>query len=141
MSPKGRCCTRWHETPAEIAPGCCIVESFDQLPADEPFPGVLRRRLDAAAATMTSYAFQPGARFPVHRHDEEQITLVDEGSVVLRLRDRAQELGRGAWVVIAGGVDHGITAGADGARITAIVVPRRGDGTAFEIVEDQGVDA
>jgi quercetin dioxygenase-like cupin family protein len=126
--------------PPQEAPGCIVVEDFEQLPVDEPFAGVSRRRIDAAGATVTSYAFESGARFPVHRHDEEQITFVDEGSVVLRVRDRTQQLERGACVVIAGGVDHGITAGPDGARITAIVVPRRGDGAAFEIVEDQGVD-
>jgi quercetin dioxygenase-like cupin family protein len=118
-------------------PGCSIVASFEHLPADEPFPGVMRRRLDATGATLTSYRFQPRARFPVHRHAEEQLTLVDEGEVILRVQDRTRQLSRGAWAVIPGGVEHGITAGPDGARITAIVVPRRATGDAYEVVDGQ----
>jgi quercetin dioxygenase-like cupin family protein len=122
----------------EAVHGCSIVASFEDLPVDEPFPGVTRRRLDATGATLTSYRFEPGASFPVHRHPEEQLTLIDEGEVMLRVQDRTRQLSRGAWAVIPGGVEHGITAGPGGARITAIVVPRRATADAYEVVDGQG---
>ena len=55
--------------------------SFADVAADEPYPGVSRRTVDAAAATVNRYDFEPGATFPRHRHTQEQITLVLEGSV------------------------------------------------------------
>jgi quercetin dioxygenase-like cupin family protein len=99
--------------------------SFDALPMEEPFPGVRRRTFSSEQATVAEYVFDPGARFPLHRHDQEQITLVRAGDVELVADGRRQRLAAGAWSVIAGGVEHGITAGRGGARFVAVLVPRR----------------
>jgi quercetin dioxygenase-like cupin family protein len=109
--------------------------TLEQLPLDEPFPGVRRRTIDAAGATVTSYAFAPGARFPLHRHPQEQVTLVHEGSVRMRLDDAEEELDAGSWSLIPGDVPHGITAGEQGARLTAVVVPRRAEAGAYEVLD------
>jgi quercetin dioxygenase-like cupin family protein len=98
---------------------------IDELQADAPYPGVLRRAFDAQGATVTAYEFQPGASFPVHRHEQEQITLIDQGAVRMRIGEQELELAAGAWSVVPPGIAHGITAGDAGARITAIIVPRR----------------
>jgi quercetin dioxygenase-like cupin family protein len=99
--------------------------SFDALPIEEPFPGVCRRTFSSEQATVAEYVFDPGARFPLHRHDQEQITLIREGDVELVADGRRQRLTTGAWSVIAGGVEHGIIAGRRGARFLAVLVPRR----------------
>jgi quercetin dioxygenase-like cupin family protein len=112
--------------------------NFDALGVETPFPGVHRRTFSSQQATIAEYTFDAGARFPRHHHPQEQITLIRDGDVELVAGDRVERLGAGAWSVLAGGVEHGITAGADGARITAIVVPRRGDGTPFELVDGRG---
>jgi quercetin dioxygenase-like cupin family protein len=104
-----------------------------ELPAEEPYPGVVRRTFDTAGATVTSYEFSPGATFPLHRHPQEQITLVDEGSVNMTVGDVERQLERGDWSVVPGDIEHGISAGSSGARITAIVVPRREAG-AYEVL-------
>lgn len=109
--------------------------TLEQLPLDEPFPGVHRRTLDAAGATVTTYAFAPGARFPLHRHAQEQVTLVHEGSVRMRLGDSEEELDGGSWSVIPSGVPHGITAGEEGARVTTVVAPRRAAVGAYEVLD------
>jgi quercetin dioxygenase-like cupin family protein len=111
-----------------------VVGSYATLPAEEPYPGLVRRAFDAQGATVTSYTFAPGASFPLHRHVQEQITIVDAGTLTLTIGERVEEQGAGDWSVIAGGIEHGITAGPGGARITAIVVPRRSDATAIEVV-------
>lgn len=118
-----------------------VLDQFGDLPADEPFPGVTRRRLDAVGATVTRYAFAPGAAFPTHRHEQEQITFVDEGSVTLRVAGRERRLRPGACAVIPGGVDHGITAGAEGGSITAVIVPRRGAGDRYDLVDHERAPA
>ena len=47
-----------------------------ELPASEPFAGLTRRTIDATKATVNEYAFRPGASFPIHKHPEEQVTLL-----------------------------------------------------------------
>jgi len=109
--------------------------SFDALGADEPYPGLERRVFDADGATVTEYRFAPGARFPLHRHPQEQITLVSDGDVEMTVAGEVLRLSAGAWSVVAPEIEHGITAGRSGARIVAIVVPRRRAPGAYTVVE------
>ena len=107
---------------AEVPSGAVV---FSGLPCDEPFPGVRRQSLSTVGATITRYGFEPGARFPRHSHEQEQFTLVEEGTVEMTIGGETLNLDKGAWSVVAGEVPHGIVAGDAGARIVAIVVPRR----------------
>lgn len=111
---------------------------FDGLAAEEPFPGVQRRSFDSDGATVTQYRFDPRARFPLHRHPQEQITIVQRGDIRLTVGDEVHEQSAGAWSVIAGDIEHGIEAGAGGAEFIAVVVPRRGSSDAYTLVEDGG---
>ena len=108
---------------------------FDDLDAAEPYPGVVRRSFDSAKATVYRYEFTPGASFPIHRHAAEQITVIEAGEVEMTVDGEARRLRAGDWSVVAGDVEHGITAGTDGARILAIVVPRRESADAYTVVE------
>ena len=110
------------------------IGSYGGIEPDEPYPGVQRRAFDAQSATVTRYEFAPSATFPLHRHPQEQVTIVDSGMVTMRIGDAECALDAGAYSVVRGGVAHGITAGPDGAQITAIVVPRRERPGAYEVV-------
>jgi quercetin dioxygenase-like cupin family protein len=99
--------------------------SFDALAETAPYDGLRRRTFDSEGATVTEYRFEPGARFPLHTHPEEQITLVTDGEVELTAAGKTSKLAAGDWAVTAGGVEHGIRAGERGARVLAIIVPRR----------------
>jgi quercetin dioxygenase-like cupin family protein len=99
--------------------------SFEALPVQTPFPGVRRRTFSSKQATVAEYSFDAGARFPLHRHTPEQTTLVLEGDVELVADGQAQMLAAGAWSVLPGGIEHGITAGPHGARVLVVLVPRR----------------
>lgn len=109
------------------------VGTFADAPEEEPFPGVLRRRFDADGATVTEYRFEPGATFPVHRHAQEQITMVAEGTLSMTIEGKASELGPGGWSVVGPEIDHGITAGPEGTRFLAVVTPRRGAADEYEV--------
>lgn len=109
--------------------------SFSELSPEEPYPGLERRTFDALGATVNEYRFRPGARFPVHSHPQEQITLIEEGEVELTVRDEVKVLSAGDWSVVDGGVPHGIRAGEAGARIVAIVVPRRSGADSYTVLE------
>jgi len=115
-----------------------VIGSFDALPSDEPYPGLRRRAFDSAGATVTEYRFDPGARFPLHKHPQEQITLIAEGEVEMTIEGSVSRLGAGAWSVVAPDAEHGITAGSEGARILAIVIPRRSGPDAITVVEGAG---
>ena len=99
--------------------------SFEGLPDEEPFPGVRRRTFSSRGATVSRYLFEPGASFPLHSHPQEQITLIEEGSIEITVAGESTPLEGGSWSVVSPDVEHGITAGPDGARIVALVVPRR----------------
>jgi quercetin dioxygenase-like cupin family protein len=106
---------------------------FEQLEAESPFPGIVRRALTTAEATVTEYRFQPGATFPNHHHPQEQTALILDGEVHLTAAGETQTLAAGAWSVVAGGVPHGITSGDAGARFLVVLVPPREPGAAYTL--------
>ncbi len=110
--------------------------SFDALPVEEPYDGLRRRTFDSAGATVNEYTFEPGARFPLHRHPQEQITLVQDGEIELTVAGETSILAAGDWSVVAADVEHGIRAREGGARVVAIIVPRRSSPTAYTVVEE-----
>ena len=93
-----------------------------------PYPGIRRRMFDGVQTTVAEYTFEPGATFPLHRHPQEQIVVVRHGELRLTVAGEERVLAAGQWSLIAGDVDHGITAAAQGAEFLAILAPRRGPG-------------
>lgn len=114
--------------------GLVEIGSFDALEPEHPFPGVERRYFHSERATVSRYEFQPGASFPLHRHPEEQLTFVERGEVAFTIDGVEHRLGPGAWSVVGGEIEHGITAGPEGAAILAIVSPRRASSDAYTVV-------
>jgi quercetin dioxygenase-like cupin family protein len=108
--------------------------SFQACPADEPYPGIIRRAFDSDRATMTRYEFAPGARFPQHHHPQEQVLIVEEGVVEFTVGGSTMRLGPGDWAVVAPEDEHGLQAGEEGARFLAIIVPRRESAAAYTVV-------
>lgn len=98
---------------------------FDAIDCEEPYPGILRQSFSTERATVSRYTFSPRASFPLHRHPQEQITLVEQGSVEMTIEGKPTTMGAGAFSVVPGNVEHGITAGDSGARIVAVVMPQR----------------
>lgn len=103
-------------------------------PLEHPFAGIARRTTHTAQATVTAYAFDPGAGFPIHTHPEEQITVVLAGQVEFEVEGERHVLGPGETYAVAGELEHGLRAGPEGARFLAVVVPRRASSDAYEIL-------
>ncbi len=111
------------------------IGTVDALPTATPYPGITRRELHGDGASLYWYAFEPGASFPLHRHHQEQITLVEEGTITMSVGpDGTRELAAGDWAIAAGGLEHGITGGAEGARIMIVLTPRRAAGETVEVL-------
>ncbi|MSO42020.1 MAG: cupin domain-containing protein [Solirubrobacterales bacterium] len=111
--------------------------SFEELPSEEAYPGVNRRSFSTQEATVSSYSFEPGASFPLHSHPQEQITLVTEGSVEMVVDGQVSSLDEGCWSVVSGGVEHGITAGPEGAAIVGMIVPRRENSDDYQLAGEE----
>jgi quercetin dioxygenase-like cupin family protein len=107
--------------------------TFDELPSEQPFAGITRRSLTTSQMTIASYAFEPGASFPLHSHSQEQWTLVQRGSIEMTIAGEATPMEAGDWSLVDPGVQHGITAGDEGARILAIVSPPRASSGEYEL--------
>lgn len=107
--------------------------SFEQLPSQEPFRGVSRRSFDSLGSTVNRYSFAPGASFPLHSHKSEQVTLITEGSVEMMVEGEVTNLAKGDWSIVPGGLEHGITAGPEGAAVIAVVTPRRQRADDYEL--------
>jgi quercetin dioxygenase-like cupin family protein len=114
-----------------------IAGCFDDLPVDEPWPGVRRCAFDTQHATITRYEFEPGAEFPLHSHPQEQITLIQDGGVEFSVGGEVKPLRPGDWSVVPPNVPHGLRAGDGGARFLAIVVPKRDSPHAYTVVESE----
>jgi quercetin dioxygenase-like cupin family protein len=84
------------------------------------------RTFESDCATINRYAFAPGATFPGHFHAQEQVTLVEAGEVAFTTPAGETTLRSGDWQIVAPGVPHRVTAGPEGASVTAVLVPRRG---------------
>lgn len=108
---------------------------FTALTTEEPYPGISRQSFNTEKTTVTRYSFAPGAAFPLHRHPQEQITLIESGDVKWIAGGREGELSAGAYFVVPPDLEHSIQAGADGATILAIVVPGRESADAYETVK------
>jgi quercetin dioxygenase-like cupin family protein len=108
--------------------------AFGDIAAEEPYAGVLRRSISSAHSTVTSYEFGPNGSFPIHRHPSEQITLVQAGDLEFTVDGVPVRMGPGDWSIVEPGVEHGLVAGPEGARIVAIVSPRRQGSTDYEVV-------
>jgi quercetin dioxygenase-like cupin family protein len=126
------------EQAGSAAPSTPAVRGAGPEPAlEHPFPGVTRRTNQSERATVSAYAFEPGAEFPIHTHPEEQITVVLAGTVEFEVEGERHALGPGETYVVAGNLEHGLRAGPEGARFLAVVVPRRSGSDAYEIKGEQ----
>lgn len=121
-------------TPTERPGGqLAVTGGVSAAPQDEPFPGITRTTYQTAEATVASYTFAPGAQFPPHHHREEQITVICDGEVEFVVSGQTHRLGAGETFVVAPHLEHGLRAGAAGARFLAVVVPRRARPDAYTI--------
>lgn len=97
------------------------------VPARRPYAGIVQRRMDTRHATVVRYELEPGARYPLHAHPEEQLVHVVEGEIRFQVGRRVLHLRRGDLLHVPGEVVHGAEGGGDATAVFLnIVMPRRG---------------
>lgn len=100
--------------------------NWNEIPAEEVYPGITRQTVQGARQTLVRYVYQPGSVFPVHHHPQEQITAVLSGSIEFDVAGATATLGPGDVAVIPGDTPHGARViGADVVETLNNLSPRR----------------
>jgi quercetin dioxygenase-like cupin family protein len=97
---------------------------------------LVRRQVSQGSnMTVSRYQFEPGGEFPLHRHEQEQVTVVLSGDVTMTIENEAHLLGPGESIIIAPNVLHRGSVGSHGAEVVGIVAPPRSDSKEINFVD------
>jgi quercetin dioxygenase-like cupin family protein len=103
---------------------------FVSLPAGDGYelaPGAIARALFGERGMLNLVKLAPGAVVARHAHPHEQLGLILSGSITMIVGDESHACGPMDAFVMPGGVEHGATAGPDGATVLDVFVPVRED--------------
>ena len=96
--------------------GVVRIHRAADAPWEEKGEGARLRAVALDRVMLTYFEVEPGATFPAHRHESEQITMVLEGHLIFDVEGIAHRLGAGDTIAVPSGVLHAVRAGEEGAR-------------------------
>jgi quercetin dioxygenase-like cupin family protein len=106
------------------------VSAFGKVEAMHPLPiwdGLAARAVHGERITLAVVEVEPAALLPEHSHDNEQLGIVIQGSLTLRVDGEERTLGPGETWRIASNTPHSGVAGAEGAVVVDVFAPPRRD--------------
>jgi quercetin dioxygenase-like cupin family protein len=95
--------------------------------AQRVWDGIVGRSVHGDRITLGVIELDPGSVIPEHRHQQEQLGVLLEGSMTFRVGDETRELGPGATWRIASDVPHEVRVGPEGAVAIDVFAPVRED--------------
>ena len=104
-----------------------IFTSVKALPGKEIARGVTIKPLAGDHVMLNYVEFTPHAEVPTHSHPHEQLGLLIEGELDLRIGDQERSLRPGDTYVIPSGVPHGARSGKSRALVLDVFYPLRED--------------
>ncbi|HKV88287.1 MAG TPA: cupin domain-containing protein [Candidatus Dormibacteraeota bacterium] len=105
---------------------------FDSVANQHPYElrqGIQARAINGQRLTMAVIDLEPKAISPEHRHDNEQLGFVIQGSITMRIGNEKKLLQAGETYAIPSNVPHDAIAGPDGATVVDVFAPVRADWT------------
>lgn len=90
-------------------------------------PGAIARSLFGEKAMLNVVEMEAGAVVAMHSHPHEQLGLILAGSMTMVVNGVSHECGPMVAYVVPGDVEHGGTAGPQGATVLDVFVPVRED--------------
>ncbi|HEY1367577.1 MAG TPA: cupin domain-containing protein [Gaiellaceae bacterium] len=114
------------------------LDELSNLPPKPIWDGVLARAVTGDRLALSVVELEPNALVPEHRHDNEQIGLVIEGTIRFTIDGETKDLGPGGTWCIGSNVPHEARAGDKGAVLIDVFAPPRAD---WEQIEDRPVQA
>jgi quercetin dioxygenase-like cupin family protein len=106
------------------------VGGFDDLqglPVIQVWDTVVARAVHGERQSLAIVELDADAIVPEHRHENEQLGMVINGTLTFRIGDETRELGPGETWSIPSNVPHEVTAGPDGAVVIDVFAPVRAD--------------
>ncbi len=102
-----------------------IFFDAEQLTGHEFRPGLTLRTAWLENMLLSNIDLLPNAVIPAHQHPQEQISVILSGEVTMTIAGETRLLKPGDICLVAGNVEHGGLAGAEGARMIDIFSPVR----------------
>jgi quercetin dioxygenase-like cupin family protein len=112
------------------------MTNLADLEAIAPTPiwdSVAARVVKGERLSLAVVELEPGALVPEHRHPNEQLGLVLQGSLDFRIAEETKRLGPGGTWSIPGDAPHEARAGAEGAVVIDVFAPPRADWEDIEL--------
>jgi quercetin dioxygenase-like cupin family protein len=107
-----------------------LLSSFDDLqglPVIQVWDTVVARAVHGERQSLAVVELEANAIVPEHRHENEQLGMVIDGTLTFRIGDKTRELGPGETWSIPSNVPHEVTAGPEGAVVIDVFAPVRAD--------------
>jgi quercetin dioxygenase-like cupin family protein len=97
------------------------------LPLQRIWEGIAGRVLHGHALTLGLVELDPGIHLPEHRHPNEQLGMVIDGTLTFTIAGETRELGPGGTWSIPSDTPHSADVGPDGAIVIDLFSPPRDD--------------
>lgn len=109
-----------------------MFEHLDAIGPQAVWDGVVARAVNGERMTMSVIELDPGAHVPEHQHENEQLGLVLQGTIRMRVDEETRECLAGETYRISASTPHEAHAGPEGAVVMDVFAPIRSDWEAFE---------
>jgi quercetin dioxygenase-like cupin family protein len=103
------------------------LQELGGLTAKAIWDGVTARTVQGERITLAYVELEPGAVVPEHRHENEQVGVLIQGSMTFTIGDETREVGPGGTWRILGGTPHEVRVGDAGAIAVEAFSPTRSD--------------
>ena len=100
---------------------------LDELPLTSLVEGAKSRLIIGDKIMVSFIEMDPGMKFPIHKHNSEQIMIVLEGSIKQKIGEKEVILQEGDVLVMESNLIHGGEVSIDGCKAIDIFVPPRED--------------
>ncbi len=98
-----------------------------KLPLSPAVPGARMWAVGLKKSMLTYFEMEPGASFPPHSHEAEQITMVLEGEMIFAYEGNQVVLKTGDVIAIPSYAEHSAAAGPKGCKAVDAWSPIRKD--------------
>ena len=105
---------------------------LEDLDVIQVWETVVARAVHGERQSLAVVELEPNALVPEHRHENEQLGIVIEGSLEFRIEDETKHLGPGETWTIPSNVPHEVIAGPLGAVVIDVFAPVRADWNELE---------
>ena len=99
--------------------------TWDRERFTEVRPGVFGATIHTPQLTVTVYRYAPGSSWEEHRHPQDQITSVLEGTIDFRVAGETMRLTKGDTAALPGGTPHSAAVPDPGGAVTLNVFTSR----------------